>query len=208
MRASLYVTARLIALLGLVAGCDGSPLAVNGPLLAVEPDLHFVRVAEDAPPLLDTVVTFWAVRGQERSVEIRYLQNGGYEGGLCLQFTVPAAGLWREPGGSVVGMGDSVEITVRVLDTERFYFEFEPAGLKFDPAHPAKLRVNYRWADRDFDGDGMVDAAELGYWEGFGFWRQEQPGEPWAQSETRRTESMYDAVTLVSGFTRYALASN
>lgn len=208
MRAFWLVGVPVFVLFGSLAACDASPLEVNGPLLAAEPDLQFVRVSEAAPPLLDEVVTFWAVRGEERSVQIRYLQNGGYEGGLCLEFTVPAAGLLRGPDGAVFAAGDSVQITVRVLDSQRFYFEFEPAGLQFAPEHPAELRVIYRWADRDFDGDGVIDGPELGYWERFGFWRQEQPGEPWAQIETRRTESLYEAVTLVRGFTRYALASN
>lgn len=62
-------------------------------------------------------------------------------------------------------------ITIRLVDPSRFMFEFEPAGLKFDPERPAELEVSYARADPDFDDDGVEDDKLE-----FDFWRQEREG--------------------------------
>jgi hypothetical protein len=194
MRRSRSTILSLALLLSLAGGCD-DPSGADAPSLA-EDQLTFVRMAPDAPPLNDTVVTFWAKRGEAREGTILYTLSG-YDA-ICLRFVVPAGALTDD---------DSVKITIRVPDPSRFDYEFSPSGLRFDPHHPAEIEIHYRWADPDFNHDGVVDQKDAAIAGRFGLWRQERPGEPFTRLATRRSETMLEATAQVTGFTRYALAS-
>jgi hypothetical protein len=187
------ILAPLLAL-ALAGGCDDPSSSVE--ITVSEDQLTFVRMADDAPPLDATEVSFWAKRDQPTERQIRYTV-GGYQA-KCLTFRVPAGALIDQ---------DSVLITIRVPDASRFDYEFSPSGLHFDPDHPAEIEVRYQWADPDFNGDGILDQRDEAIAGDFGFWRQEQPGEPWTKLETTRSETTLEAVARVTGFTRYALAS-
>ena len=188
----------------MLAGCSG--LLDSTDEAVPESALTFIRVAADAPPLAANQVSFWIVRGRETEVEIRY-QNGSYNG-KCLLFRVPANAPLRYPDGRLFQPGDSARVTIRVVDPQRFIFHFDPAGLKFDPAHPAQLEVRHRWADADFNGDGVRDSRDERIERNFGFWRQERPGEPWTRISTSRLHDVLEARATVTGFTIYALASD
>jgi hypothetical protein len=193
------------------AGCTGpldTDLSEPRQTSVPEEDLIFLRFAQDAPPLADTVVSFWARADRNREVEIRYLPHGDYRGGTCLYFKVPGNSLLRHPDGRLVQQGDSVLITIRIVRTTHLNFEFSPAGLQFDPNRPAELRVFYDWVDRDYNGDGRIDEEDERIHQRFGFWRQEQVGEPWSSKLTQRDANSKRARMYVTGFTRYALASN
>lgn len=199
------LTALLLPLL--VLGCERS--TTEPADTAREEDLTFFRFAADSPPLSDTVVSFWAVKGDSREVEIRYesTPDAPY-GGVCLEFEVDGDALLRRPDGTLFQRGDSVRITIRVVDPGRFDFEFSPAGLEFDPNQPAELKVDYRWADRDFDGDGEVDADDERIEGSAGFWRQERAGELWQRVGTVRIKEQMRMEADVAGFTRFAVADN
>lgn len=184
----------LLALLLTAAGCD----EVSAPAEAVdESDLTFVEVVPGAPAVDTTEVTFWASPTEDREVQIRYTSEG-YDG-KCMRFLVPAGALQGS---------DSVKITIRLVDERLFNFQFEPAGLEFDPDTPAQLEVRYKWANPDLNGDGQYDQIDEQMANDFGFWRQERPGDRWMKVETRRSEEKLEASTPISGFTRYALATS
>lgn len=193
-------------LLAVLPACDNHITTSDEPEIR-DSDLTFMRFAPDAPPLADTVVSFWARRGEDRKVQIQYEGNGayGYGHGICLEFIVPAAALLPSQASMV---GDSVRITVRVVDSSRFDFRFEPAGLRFSPEQPAELRVFYSWADPDLNGDGVVDEKDAPLAEGFGFWRQELPGDPWQKIPTARLTDSEEIRARITGFTRYAVATD
>jgi hypothetical protein len=197
---------RLAVLLALTLApaCDGILDSEGNATL--ESRLTFVRVAADAPPLEAMEVSFWVVRGQDRQVEIRYA-NGTYNG-KCLLFRVPAAAPLRHPDGRAFADGDSARVTIRVVDADRFAFHFDPAGLRFDPDHPAELEVRYVWRDADHNGDGVVDAADERIEREFGFWRQERAGDPWVRVATTRVGDLMEARARITGFTVYALAAD
>src|SRR5256885_75876 len=92
------------------------------------------------PPLsLDQyVVSFWAVRGESRSVQINYSStiDNDVHPFLTLTTTDPQF----VPGVGELAMGDSVLITVTV-DTSKIGVALEPSGLVF--GEPASLTVNY-----------------------------------------------------------------
>lgn len=210
----MRATRRLTLLLALLAapalsGCDDNLLPEEGvgDRLA-EDQLYFARADEDAPPLDKLEVSFWAKPGQTRSAAIRYvgIPVGKYQ--LCMEFLVPAGSLLRHPDGRAVQPGDSVRITVRAVDPDAFRFEFSPAGLRFDPANPARLRVTTWWNDRDYNGDGRRDKADERIEESLAIWRQEAVGQPWERTATVRDDELHELRAAVPGFTRYAVASN
>lgn len=189
----------LLIAAGLVAGCERTPTGVPGDRLV------FIRAAPDAPALETSQVSFWAVKGRDADVEIRYVPLPGQSSGeRCLRFRLDDDSLLRRPDGSAIRAGDSVRITIRVVDYDQFHFEFLPAGLRFDPTSPAELRVSYRFADRDFNGDGVVDSRDEDF--DFGFWRQERAGLPWTRIGSARLHDLEEVRADLNGFTRYALA--
>jgi hypothetical protein len=170
-------------------------------------ELIFIRAAANAPPLVSPQVQFWAKAGDTRDAELRYANtSSGYAGDECLEFKVPNNALWKKPDGTLFQQGDSVLITVTIVDLQHFNFEFEPAGLQFRPDHPAELRVSYKWADPDLNGDGVVDEKDRNLH--FGFWKQEADGLPWTQIATSRDSNLQELRADIFGFTKYAMASD
>jgi hypothetical protein len=196
----------LLVLAALAGGCD-SVFAPRNDLVLEESDIDVLDVAPNAPPLLRTEVKFWAVRGQSREVELRYAAAAGYSG-KCLRFVVPGDALLRNANGAIIERGDSVEITIRVVDTKEFLFEFDPGGIRFDPAHPARLEIRYRWAVADLNGDGVVDATDENISRQLAIWRQERVGDDWVKIPSQRLEAIQEVHADITGFTRYALASD
>lgn len=166
-----------------------------------ESELTFVRVDPEAPPLDALEVSFWAVRGEERQVQITY-DAGLYGNGKCLLFRVPEDAV---PLG--VAPGDSVRVTIRVVDAAEFRFEFQPQGLQFDPEHPARLEIRYRWADPDFDGDGDVDPRDLLLSETFSLWKM-TGAQTWERVSADRRRDVMEIHAPIVGFTQYALATD
>lgn len=196
------LAAPLLALALASCGGGGGP---TGPVPTEE--LIFLRNLPGAPPLERTEVSFWAVAGDNAEVEIRYAPTpDDPDGDEWLEFKVPGNGLLRRPDGRAFARGDSVRITIRVVDPEVFNFEFEPAGLVFDPDHPAELEVSFRYADPDYDGDGDEDEDDEEVDRTFGFWRQEAPGSPWRSIGTVRIDDLEEAEAEIERFSRYALA--
>jgi hypothetical protein len=197
LRTTLALLFAALAPLAL-ASCDGDP---SGPDARSVPEdrLTFLRAAEGAPPLERNEVSFWVTQDDGGRAELRYV--GGYD---CLEFRVPNDALLRGPNGERYDDDDSVRITVRVVDAGQFRFEFEPAGLRFDPDRPAELRISYRYADRDFDDDGVIDDDDSDF--EFGVWRQERVGLPWSQIGTAVLKDLEEVRAEIRGFTRYAMA--
>ena len=195
-----------LLLLPLLAAC-ADLLGTGGDGTVPDDRLRFVRAAPDAPPLDAEVVSFWARPDATRGVAIRYV-GVAYKYALCMEFTVPAGALLRHPDGRRVQPGDSVLVTVRAVDPERFLFQFEPAGLRFDAANPARLRVSYWWADPDYDGNGVVDERDARAERNVALWRQEATPEPWHRVPMTRNAVEREVEAPIEGFTRYALASN
>lgn len=168
-----------------------------------ESELTVVRVDPAAPPLVAQEVTFWAVQGETRQVQISY-ESSEYGNGKCLLFRVPADAVMLG-----VAPGDSVQVTIRVIDEDEFRFEFLPGDLRFDPEHPAEVEIRYRWADPDFDRDGDVDPRDLLLSETFGLWEKVGTTSTWRRvaSAERRRDS-FEIVGPVLGFTQYALATD
>lgn len=163
--------------------------------------------------------SFWAVRGQSRTLVISYREyqttpSRGDEDDVdrksraarFLRVFVPADGLSQLPDGTPIAVGDSVRITVTV-DQTYVVARFSPHGLVFNPSSPVTLEVWYSGANLDLDGDGDVDSADnlIGSTK-LALWYQDQPGSTWdRQLALHSWENRYFLASLYH-FSGYAVS--
>lgn len=180
----------------------------SGPGGVPDARLHIVRQDSLAPPLLTTQASFWAKQGDGR--EIRLFYQGtlpGDTGAEYLRFEVPGDGLLRRPDGTAFQPGDSILITVTVLDPARFLYQFGPSGLQFNPLQPARLKVRYFNANHDFNSDGVEDALDAEIESGqLDLWRQSVPGAPWFRIGSVKFEELDEIDANILSFSTYSIA--
>lgn len=199
---------RYLALAGLLmVGCDDEPTEAGRPDVLPEEELVFMRFGESLSlPVRDTSIV--AYYGQE--ARLRLLTDplpGESSGEEFFEFRLDNESLLRHPDGSLFGPGDSVVISVSIPG-DAFVFYLEPSGLRFDPAHPAELDIDYGKADPDYDDDGDEDAEDLEFELEMSIWMQESPGEPWQRLGTVQVEELDEIEAEITSFTGFALAGN
>jgi hypothetical protein len=169
-------------------------------------DLNIVGLSDQAPPLYNPEVSFYAVKGEDRETQIFFQNEQGGPGEEYLRLKVSAPTLQARPDGSPIADGDSVLITVRVVDPRQMLFEMEPSGLTFSPAEPAELRIRYAEVHGDFNDDGSVDSEDDHIENTMAIWRQETPTDPFVRVGTAVVKDLEEAEAELTGFSRYALA--
>ena len=215
VRRSLLVAALALS----VARCADQPTAVKAPagpqflrwadtpqFSARTSDAHPRRSGAMAltPPLsLDQyVVSFWAVRGESRSVQINY--SSAIDNQVHPFLTLTTTDPQFVPGVGELAMGDSVLITVSV-DTSKIGVSLEPSGLVF--GEPASLTINYGGAGGDLNGDGVADStdsqieAKL-----LGLWYREDQGDQWTQVGATHSVDDKSFTYALPHFCEYAVA--
>lgn len=201
-------TSRAVRFLGLgalalIAACADDP---GAPDPIPTDQLTFLRLAADAPALASTSESFWAVRGQDREVEIEFVAPVGAQD-TFLEFRVRPASLASYPDGSPFVGDDSVFITVTVEDTDPLIVRFAPSGLRFSSVEPARLDLYYRHADPDYDLSGTVDDDDLLIESTLmAIWKQEVPGGPWVRIGGIRDIELDEIEANIHSFTGYAIA--
>lgn len=196
---------RLIAAFGALAllACSDN----TGPGGRSNADLNIIRQDTLAPPLVSNQASFWAKMSDGREVHLNYQgATPADTGEEFLRFEVPGDALLRKPDGSAFQTGDSILITVTVVDPTRFLFQFEPAGLVFNPDHPARLKVHYFDADHDFDEDGDVDAADAAIERVLDLWRRENASAAWFRVGSVKFEELDELDANILTFSEYAVA--
>lgn len=170
-------------------------------------DLTILRMAEDAPAPATLDTTFTAVRGENSELRIDYEPRPGETSGEeFLRFRLDDESLVNDASGNPIPLGGTIDIRVRIVDPARLEFEFQPAGLRFNPAEPAELRIRYAHADDDFDDDGDVDEDDDRIELQLSLWRQETVGDPWVKIGSVVFEELEDVEGEIFGFTRYSIA--
>lgn len=164
--------------------------------------LHFVRMSASAPQLESLVLSFWAKKGVDKDVRLRY-KNGGED---YVRFRVPASALLQRPDGAPIANGDSVFITITVVDPTKYIVKFEPAGLRFSTSSPAQLEFEFGQSDHDLDGNGIVDSADTTLRSQLAIWRQEASGLPWTKLSSKVEIEIDEVSADIVGFSGYALA--
>jgi hypothetical protein len=146
--------------------------------------------------------TFWAVRGEQRSAQINYLNSktGGTSPFLLLGGVEPS----YVPGRGGLLPGDSVLITV-TIDPTVMKVSLEPTGLLF--RYPAQLQIWYGGAGGDLNGDGRVDATDA-YIESqlLGMWYRESADQLWTKIPATQSLSDKSFTAALQHFSEYAVS--
>ena len=156
------------------------------------------------PPVsLDNyTVSFWAVRGESRSIQINYsssIDNGTHPF-LNLTTTDPTF----VPGVGELALGDSVLITVTV-DTTEIGVTFEPTGLQFGT--PSEMKLFYGGASGDLNGDGIADATDAQLEQQLlGLWYREYSNDAWTPVAASLSAGEKSFSYALPHFCRYAVA--
>ncbi|MGH7520052.1 MAG: hypothetical protein ACREMI_02115 [Gemmatimonadales bacterium] len=179
----------------------------TGPGGRPDAELNIVRHDSLAPPLVSNQASVWAKVADGRELHLNYQgATPADTGEEFLRFEIPGDALLRKPDGSAFQAGDSILITVTVVDSARFLFQFEPAGLVFNPEHPARLKVRYFDANHDFDDDGDVDSADDAIEHVLDLWRREAPGTLWFRVGSVKFEELDELDANILMFSEYAVA--
>ena len=194
-----------LALTTALAACSDTGSPDNG---GVRPpgELTIIRLPAGSPPIWNPVATVYAKKGTDSDLRIYFQDTNGGQGEEYLRLRVDAGSLLARPDGSLFAVGDSVLITVRVVDPQQIYFEFEPSGLRFNPAMPAELRIEYAETGGDLDDDGDTDSDDDAIENVIDLWRQEQVGQDFVKLGAVKIEELDEIEAEILGFTRYAIA--
>lgn len=201
----------LIALLA--AGCGGDTTAPSdGGNTDTQPvpqsQLTFLRPATNVVLSKDSAV-FWAKSGDDREVAMYYRPTAGSTDSVrFLRFRVRKEALLTRPDGSAFANGDSIKITIRILDFGKLITEFSPSGLKFSASKPAELRLDFRNANQDFNNDGAVNASDTALVANFAIWKQEAVNQPWFKltSAVEVSSNFSEVKADITSFTNHAIA--
>ena len=215
----------LLALLACMAACapdrltrvdaagDASAVApaasamgsVAGDAATAEP--HFLRPAAGAPTIANPVVSFWAKRGVRQTAEMVYHRVAGARDSVVFfSLRLKERSLWRRPDGTAFADGDSVLITLTLVDAGRGIVDCQPSGLRFSPVDPVRLRMSFFHADDDLNRDGVVNAADSSIARGLDIWRRESAAEPWQSLVSKVAVGPHEVEAEIGGFTGYAIA--
>jgi hypothetical protein len=203
----MYRTSAPLALLLLLLGAGAcSDSTAPGDTTRSPAELNVLRVDVVTPPLFNPVDSFYAKKGEDREVRIYFQDATGGAGEEFLRLSISAPSLLVNPDGTPFQTGDSVLIKVSVVDPTKFLFDMEPAGLKFDPREPARLKIEYVNADHDFNEDGVISVQDDQIKQSLALWRQETPSDPFVRLGSVNEESLEEIRADIVGFTRYAIA--
>jgi len=156
------------------------------------------------PPLsLDQyTVSFWAVRGESRSVRINYSSAIDNDTHPFLELTTTDPLFVPEVG--ELAMGDSVLITVTV-DTTKIGVRLEPTGLQFGTA--SELKLWYGGASGDLNGDGVADSTDAQLEQTLlGLWYREYSDESWTPIGASHSAEDKSFTYALPHFCEYAVA--
>ena len=183
MRRFGWASLAVLAMLAIACASEGTTPVGPGvePTPVPQAQLNFLRPAAGVTLRTDSV-SFWAVRGQDREVAMYYRP--------------------------LAGGGDSVRITIRILDLSKLITEFSPSGLVFSDLRPAELRLDFRNADNDYNRDGAVNQSDTNLIPTFAIWKQEAVGQPWFKltSAVEVSGNLSEVKADVTSFTNHAVA--
>jgi hypothetical protein len=170
-------------------------------------DPNFLEPAPDAPSIANPLIVFTATRGRDTTVQMRYQRSrhGGGGDDVFAEFRVDARSLAFRPDGHPIADGESIQITMRLVDAVHGIIDFQPSGLQFSARDPARLEISYAHANPDVNGDGVVDGRDAALRRGLRVICRETPTSPWTPvpSVNDSGNDVIDAV--VRGFSGYAI---
>jgi hypothetical protein len=169
-------------------------------------ELNVIHVAPTSTPLFNTTVSFYAKRGENSEGSLSFQDGVGGQGEEYVRLRIDANTLLTRPDNTPILPGDSVLITLSVVDPTEMLFDLQPTGLKFNPAEPARLKIHYDHADGDLNDDGVSDSRDDSIERTLAIWRQESLTDPFVRLTSVLTIETDEAEAELTGFSRYALA--
>ena len=207
----------LVAMLLSVAACDGSSLMssmdASKPMLSQgsgEGSTHaltLLTASPDAPAIL-TPTSFYAVQGQDRQGELSYAATptGGGSVRKFLRLRIRPRTQITRPDGTLLAVGDSILVTITLIDPENLVAQFEPSGLRFTGRDPANLTMWFGATIRDLNDDGVVNAADAAIQQTFSIFRQAFAGAPWVRIQSTVNAGADEVTAAIPGFSNYVIA--
>jgi hypothetical protein len=207
-RATLLALTLLSAIVGACTNADPTEPPTLTPTVGdTSLTVNSLAPAVDAPAIANPVVTFWAKKGESREAFMYYQSRPGRaDSTVFVRFRVSQQALLTRPTGQAFADGDSVLITITLVDPAKLIVRFEPSGLRFDPAHPADLKFNFLETDDDLDDDGTVDGDDALLQNLLTVWRRETATAPWMRQTSLLTIATHEIETDILGFTDYVVA--
>ncbi|MGH7702129.1 MAG: hypothetical protein ACREMO_03495 [Gemmatimonadales bacterium] len=206
MRPYFLPPALAALVLALALGCTDSS-GPGTPVTRQPANLNILTLRAGHPALFNDTVSFWAKKGQDAEGAIYFQDSQGSQGEEYLRLRIGQQSLLTLPNGQPIAVGDSVLITVRVLDPDSILFQFEPGGLQFDPAHPAALKIEYGEAGDDFDHNGTSgEPSDQLIEHQLAIWRQPLLTDPFTLLLSVKLEGFNEIEAKLTGFSRYAIA--
>jgi hypothetical protein len=201
----LPATALAAAAFAALLSCSDST-APDGVNEREPTDLRLLSAPHGTPPLVTNQSTFWAVKGRVSGTDIWYRPRPGEaDSAKFLEFRLGTASLDRRPDGSTIAVGDSVLITLTVVDPSHFIIDLQPSGLMFSGSDQPRLRVSFAACGDDLNYDKQIDATDAAMLASLSMWRQEAPFQSWFKMTSTVSTTEKEVDTRLGGFTGYAL---
>ena len=210
--------AMMFALVSLAFGCRSeAPTAIDnaGSSSALAPrktgtneSPTFLQPAAGSPSLAELTTSFYAVQGQDRRVTMWYHADpGAADSAKLLEFRVRDKARIVRPDGTSLASGDSILITLTVIDPVKLIVDFQPSGLTFTgDDEPANLKMYYTEQNHDLNGDGVVNQKDTAIERTFAIYRRESVNDPWTRLTSDVVLSLDEVEAVIHGFTHYAIA--
>jgi hypothetical protein len=167
----------------------------------------FVSAGSSAPAIANPVVSFYAKVGEDRSATMWYAPRPGRtDSTVFLRFRVRPRSLAYRPDGTRFAAGDSVLITITLVDPAHLGVDCQPSGLRFSSSDPADMKLSFAEADEDVNGDGVVDRSDTDLTRRFAIWRRELSTDPWIRQPSSVDVGLHEIESEILGFSSYIVA--
>jgi hypothetical protein len=167
----------------------------------------FLQSAAGAPTIANPVVSFWAKRGRRQTAEMYYhAAPGSRDSAVFFSLRLRERSLARRPDGRAFADGDSVLVTLTLVDPERMVVDCQPSGLRFSSGDPVRLKMSFLHTDDDMNHDGVVDGSDASAARRLTIWRKETAVTPWQSLASDVEIGTHEVEAEIGGFTGYVIA--
>lgn len=141
-------------------------------------------------------VSFYAKVGSDRMGEVFVNGSSGGNGNRIIRLRVKKDADIILPNGTRLAKGDSVLITMQVMNATTLATHFEPAGIQFKGKNVAQLAM---WYDRT-NASASASSGSLK------IWQQETSTSPWVKLASKVDGVDESVSAYIPGFTNYVIA--
>ena len=163
--------------------------------------------ASSGAPAINSPTSFYAVQGLDRQGELSYVDSSsGNTVRKFLRLRIRPRTQIARPDGTLLATGDSILITITLIDRVHLIAQFEPSGLRFSGKDPAELTMFFGETNPDLNHDGVVNAADAAIVQTFSIFRQAFAGAPWTRIPSTVSAGADEVTAAIPGFSNYVIA--